>query len=158
MDDVVWVAPSHAHIDKVLASLKDDFELTIEGDIQTFLGIQFTQLQNGTIQLTQCGLIDRVLKATGMQDSNPDQTAASTKPLGLDKNGAPFYEQWSYASVVGMLLYLDANSCPEIAYAVHQCACFTHAPKDSQAKAVKRILEWQKRSRDYSSPFQTTHH
>ena len=36
MDDVVWVAPSRAHIDKVLASLKDDFELTIAGDIQTF--------------------------------------------------------------------------------------------------------------------------
>ena len=36
VDDVVCVAPSHAHIDKVLASLKDDFELIIEGDIQTF--------------------------------------------------------------------------------------------------------------------------
>ena len=51
-------------------------------------------------------------------------------------------EQWSYASVVGMLLYLGANSHPEIAYAVHQCACFTHAPKDSHAKAVKRILHY----------------
>ena len=70
--------------------------------------IQFTQLQNGTIQLTQHGLIDQVYKATGMQDSNPDQTPASTKPLSLDKNGAPFNEQRSYASVVGMLLYHGA--------------------------------------------------
>ena len=31
-------------------------------------------------------------------------------------------------------------TCLEIAYAVHQCAHFTHAPKDSHAKAVKRIL------------------
>ena len=92
VDDIVWVAPSCAHIDKVLASLKDDFKLTIEGDIQTFLGIQFTRLQNGTIHLTQCGLIDHILKATGMQDSNPDQTPASTKPLGLHKNGAPLIE------------------------------------------------------------------
>ena len=148
VDDVVWVVPSRVHIDKVLVSLKDDFELTVEGDIQTFWGIQFTQLQNGTIQLTQHGLIDCVLKATGMQDSNPDQTPASTKPLGLDKNGAPFKEQWSYASVVGMLLYLGANSHPEIAYAVHQCACFTHAPKDSHAKAVKRILHYLNGTKD----------
>ena len=43
VDDVVWVVPSRVHIDKVLVSLKDDFELTVEGDIQTFWGIQFTQ-------------------------------------------------------------------------------------------------------------------
>ena len=72
VDEVVWVATSDAHIDKVLDFLKDDFELSIEGNIQPFLGIQFTQLQNGSIQLTQHGLIDHILKATGMQDSNPD--------------------------------------------------------------------------------------
>ena len=50
VDDVVWVASSHTTL---LNSLKDDFDLTIKGDIQTFLGIVFTHLQNGTIQLTQ---------------------------------------------------------------------------------------------------------
>ena len=30
-----------------------------------------------------------------------------------------------------MLLYLAANSHPEISYAVHQCAHFTHHPKVS---------------------------
>ena len=35
-------------------------------------------------------------------------------------------EQWSYVSVVGMLLYLAVNSHPEIAYAIHQCAHFMH--------------------------------
>ena len=39
-----------------------------------------------------------------MLDSHPDQTPTLTKPLGLDKDGSPFKEQWSYASVVGMLL------------------------------------------------------
>ena len=134
------MAPSCGHIDNLLNSL-DDLELTIEGDIQRFLGIQFIQLQDGTIQLTQCGFIDCILKATGMLHSNPDQTPASTKPLGLDKDGSLSKEQWSYASVVGtMLLYLGANSHPEIAYAAHQCACFTHAPKDSHAKVAKHIL------------------
>ena len=78
VDDVIWVAPSHTHIHTLLNSLEDDFDLTLEGDIQTFLGIQFTHLQNGTIQLTQCGLIDQVLQATGMLDSNPDQSTTST--------------------------------------------------------------------------------
>jgi hypothetical protein len=51
-------------------------------------------------------------------------------------------ESWNYASVVGMLMYLAANSRPEIAFAVHQCARFTHSPKQSHAKAVKQIVRY----------------
>ena len=47
-----------------------------------------------------------------------------------------------------MLLYLASNSRPEIAYAVHQCARFTHNPKASHAKAVKRICRYLKGTRD----------
>ena len=83
-----------------------------------------------------------MLKATGLQDCNPDKTRTSQKPLGTDKNISEFVEQWSYSSVVGILLYLVANSRPEIAYAVHQCARFTHNPKASHGAAVKRICRY----------------
>ena len=68
-----------------------------------------------------------------------DKMPASQKPLGTDKNGPEFAEQWSYSSVVGMLLYVAANSRSEIAYVVHQCARFTHNPKASHGAAVKQI-------------------
>ena len=51
-------------------------------------------------------------------------------------------ERWSYASVVGMLLYLVSNSRPDIAFAVHQCAQFTHCTKRSHKKAVKPIVQY----------------
>ena len=105
-----------------------------------FVGIH---LINGTLHF-----LVHVLQATGMLDSNSDQTPASTKLLGLYKDGAPFKEQWSYASMVGMLLYLGANSHPEIAYTVHQCAHFTHSPKDSHAKAIKHILHYLSRTKN----------
>ena len=88
------------------------------------------------------GLIERVLKATGLQDCNPDKTPASQKPLGTDKNGSEFVEQWGYSSVVGILLYLAANSHPEIAYAVHHCARFTHNPKASHGAAMKQVCRY----------------
>ena len=142
IDDVVWVAPDQQWIDKVLELLKDEFEMTVEGDVTAFLGIQFKHLSGGEIEMQQIGHIERVLKATGLQDCNPDKTPTSQKPLGTDKNGPEFVEQWSYSSVVGMLLYLAANSRPEIAYAVHQCARFTHNPKASHRAAVKRICHY----------------
>ena len=139
---MVWVAPDRQQIDKVLESLKDEFEMTVEGDVTAFLGIQFKRLSGREIEMQQIGLIKRVLKATGLQDCNPDKTPASQKPLGTDKNGPEFAEQWSYSSVVSMLLYLVANSHPEIACAVYQCARFAHNPKASHGAAVKQICRY----------------
>ena len=44
--------------------------------------------------------------------------------------------------MVGMLLYLSSNSRPDIQFAVHQCARFTHSPKQSHALAIKRIARY----------------
>ena len=114
----------------------------MEGDMTAFLGIQFKCISGREIEMQQIGLIERVLKATGLQDCYPDKMPASQKPLGTDKDGLEFAEQWSYSSVVGMLLYLAANSRPEIAYAVHQCRRFTHNPKASHRAAMKQICSY----------------
>ena len=139
---MVWVAPDGQRIGKVLESLKDEFEMTMEGDVTALLGIQFKRLSGREIEMQKIGLIERVLKVTGLQDCNPDKMPASHKPLGTEKDGPEFAEQWSYSSVVGMLLYLAANSHPKIAYAVHQCARFTHNPKASHRAVVKRICRY----------------
>jgi hypothetical protein len=49
--------------------------------------------------------------------------------------------------VIGMLLYLG-HSCPDIAIATHQCACYTFAPKQSHENALKRIGHYLKGTLD----------
>ncbi len=115
-------------------------ELTVESkDISAFLGIQFTR-RGKTIEMTQRGLIDKVLLATGMENCNPCRTPAEPTCLGKDADGPAMSEKWNYASVVGMLMYLRSNLRPDITFAVHQAARFTHCPRESHAKAIKRIL------------------
>ena len=97
--------------------------------------------------LRQTKLIDSILKTVKMMDCNPDTTPAKERPLGMDKDGAPFDEDWEYASVVGKLLYL-VNTRPDIQFSVHQCARFTHSPKASHAMAVKRICRYLKGTRE----------
>ena len=43
-------------------------------------------------------------------------------PLGTDINGSELKRDWpnTYASVIGMMLYLASNTRPDISYAVHQ--------------------------------------
>ena len=156
VDDTIITGPDPKAIDDLISSLGmtvDDqvhtFELRDEGEVGAFLGIQIERNADKTFYLTQTGLIRKVLLTAGMQDSKCTvKTPAATTPLGLDVDGDPFTESWEYPVVVGMLLYLAQNSRPDIAYAVHQCARFTHSPKHSHGVAVKRILRYLNSTKD----------
>jgi hypothetical protein len=45
-------------------------------------------------------------------------------------------------------MFLSANTRPDIAFAVHQAARFSHYPRQSHAIAVKRILQYLKTTAD----------
>ena len=77
-----------------------------------------------------------------MSDCNGVDTPSTTTPSGIDFDGDPFTETWQYNSIIGMLMYLSANTRPDIAYAVHQAARFSHAPRHSHAIAVRRFLRY----------------
>ena len=95
----------------------------------------------------QTGLIDKVLKATGMEECNAKPTPACTTALGTDSEGPRCQLSWDYASVIGMLMYLTSNSWPDIQFAV-QCARFTHNPRASHEQAVLKICRYLKGTRD----------
>ena len=86
-----------------------------------------------------------MLEATNSKDVNPKPTPTmSDKPLGTDQNGAAPEGRFQYDSVIGMLMYLAANSRPDIAFAVHQCARFTHCTRQLHEQAVIRICRYLK--------------
>ena len=157
VDDTILAGPDASEIEKVITSLgvRDEekhykFELRDEGAVGDFLGIRIerTKSKAKEFKLSQSGLINKVLLASGMEDSNPIRTPSELKPLGINTDGEPFDEKWEYPTIVGMLMFLACNSRPDIAYAVNQCARFTHCPRQSHAIAVKRILRYLKGTKD----------
>jgi hypothetical protein len=150
VDDCGIAAANIADIQRLIASLrKRGFELTQEGSFAEFLGIKLEEdTVQKTILLTQRGLIKKVIAATGLEDCKPNWTPAASNALGLDPDGAPMDETWSYPSIVGMLLYLSTNTRPDISFAVSQAARFSHNPKQSHATAVKTIIRYLHRTSD----------
>ena len=73
---------------------------------------------------------------------------AEAKPLTHDEDGEPCQSSFSYASVVGMMLYLVGHTRPDIAYAVNCCAWYMLAPKLVNEVALKRIGRYLKATRD----------
>ncbi len=150
VDDQIWLSPDNALIENYVGQLqKLNYDLTMEPKGDTFgkgspfgfLGINFNRV-GSTIQLTQTGLIDKVIAFTGMDDTSPCDTPAATAPLGSDKGGEPFSEEWSYPAAVGVLLYILSNTRHDIQFAVHQVCQFSHDPKHSHGQAVKRIIRY----------------
>jgi len=153
VDDCLWVSYDAKAMDATIERMKTKMDLMVESDdISAFLGIQFTR-SHGAIEMKQLGLIDKILKATGMEDCNAMSMPAEPKTLGKDADGKAFEEKWGYAQVVGMLLYLSSNSRPHICFVVHQAARFTHDPRASHAAGVKRIVRYLKGTRDRGLTF-----
>ena len=158
VDDVGVAAPNPNLIDKFVTDLKQrGFELTKEGSFSEYLGIKFEEnSEDGTITLTQKGLIKKILQATGMENCSPNRHPAAAAALGIDPDGPPHHESFNYASIVGMLLYLSTNTRPDISFAVSQVARFNHSPKQSHATALKTIVRYLKGTKDKGMIFKPT--
>ena len=110
-----------------------------------FLGIDIKTLDYGGFQFCQTGLIRKVLEATGMEHCNGLPTSTKVEePLGTDVNGSETKRDLpnSYASIIGMMLYLASNTRPDISFDFHQCARFTNNTKASHKTAMKRICRY----------------
>ena len=117
-------------------------EFCDEGEVAAFLEIKIDKKSSKEFYLSQPGPIKKVLEAAGMSECNPNTTPAALDILGPDVDGTAMEENWEYASIIGMLMYLANNTRPDIAHAVHACARYTHNPKKSHATAVKHILRY----------------
>jgi hypothetical protein len=65
-----------------------------------------TPKDNGTMELTQTGLIDQSITAMGLDGANLTKTPAEYSALGKDLDGMDSQEKWSYRIVLGMMPYL----------------------------------------------------
>jgi hypothetical protein len=110
--------------------------------VSAFLGIQIKILTSNKFQSTQPGLTVKILTTMNLENYNGCDTPAATSPIHMDQDGPAFNESWQYDSVIGMLMYLANNTRPDIAYAVHQAARFTHHPRQSHAVGVKKIAQY----------------
>ena len=96
-------------------------------------------------EISQPFLIERIVNTLGLKDndfeveSNSRTTPVGKPLLNKDLQGKPRKLSWKYRTAVGMLNYLQGNTRPEIAMAVHQTARFCNDPKLCHEKAIMRI-------------------
>jgi hypothetical protein len=123
VDDIVFSGTSHSLVAWFAEDMSKEFEMSMMGELQFFLGLQIKQAKEGTF-VHQAKYTKDILKKFKMDDSKPLSTPMSTTTtLDADKDKEPV-DQKEYGSMIGSLLYLTAS------------------PRTSHRQVVKQVFRY----------------
>jgi hypothetical protein len=130
---------------RLLKAIQDKFDVTPMGLASYFLGIEIIR-ENGTIQLSQRGMIRNILKRYGMANANtvtlPMNKIAQEEVL-KNMNG-PKTDIHLYRSIVGSFQYLAVWTRPDISFYVGFLSRFLVDPRAIHMQLAKRVLRYLK--------------
>ena len=151
-DDSILAGPDQKELDDIIEQIrKAKLNITVEGDLQDFLGVNIERQKDGSIHMTQPHLIDQIVKELGLTKDTvkiKETPASCSKILRRHDDSPDFDNSFNYRSVIGKLNYLERGSRPDIAYITHQCARFTQFPKKEHGEAVRWLGRYLKGTRD----------
>ena len=151
-DDSIIAGPDKQEIAQIIQDIKlAGLNMTEEGDVADFLGVNIAKKHDGTIHLTQPHLIDQIL--TDLKMTSPllepkDTPAMTSRTLHRHDSSPPHDGSFHYRSVLGRLGYLETGSRIDIAYICHQLARFSINPKREHSSAMRWVARYLKGTRD----------
>ncbi|XP_057452354.1 secreted RxLR effector protein 161-like [Lotus japonicus] len=147
VDDIVFGGMSDHMVDHFVRHMKSEFEMSLVGELNYFLGLQVKQMEDSMF-ISRSKYAKELVKKFGLEGSTHKRTPAATHiKLTKDESGT-YVDQSLYRSMIGSLLYLIASR-PDIAFSVGVCARYQAAPKESHLIQVKRIIKYINGTVDY---------
>ncbi|GJX11842.1 retrovirus-related pol polyprotein from transposon TNT 1-94 [Tanacetum coccineum] len=140
VDDIIFGSTCQDMCDEFAKIMHDEFEMSMMGELNFFLGLQIKQMEDG-IFFNQSKYIKEMLKKFGLEDSKPMKTPMSSDTKLTKDKECESVDSTKYRGMIGSLLYLTASR-PDIMFSVCLCARFQEAPKTSHLEAVKRIFRY----------------
>ncbi|CAM8945289.1 unnamed protein product [Rhodiola kirilowii] len=120
--------------------------MSIVGELKYFLGLQVAQGEDGT-RIHQQKYVKEILKKFGMESAKTCATPMSPNDTLTKDESSPRVDPTLYRGMIGSLLYLTASRL-DILFSVCLCVRFQADPRETQVKAVKRILRYLKGTDD----------
>ena len=122
VDDILFGVTNVSLCENFSKCMHSEFEMSMIGELNFFLGLQIKQLKEGTF-INQAKYIRDLLKRFSMEEAKVMKTPMSSS-IKLDKDEkVKFIDLIMYRGMIGSLLYLNASR-PDIRYSVCFCARF----------------------------------
>ncbi|GKB18891.1 retrovirus-related pol polyprotein from transposon TNT 1-94 [Tanacetum coccineum] len=140
VDDIIFGSTCQELCDDFAKIMHDEFEMSMMGELNFFLGLQLKQLEDG-IFFNQSKYIKEMLKKFGLKDFMPMKIPMSTETKFMKDEEGESVDNTKYKGMIGSLLYLTASR-PDIMLNVCLCAHFQEDPKISHLEAIKHIFRY----------------
>ncbi|CAL8083511.1 unnamed protein product [Prunus armeniaca] len=140
VDDIVVGYTSDLHVQEFIHVMTSEFEMSLVGELNYFLGLQIKQSHDG-IFISQSKYAKNLVKKFGLEATKSVRTPMSTSAKIHRDLHSKSVDQTLYKSMIESLLYLTASRL-DIYYSVGVCARFQSDPKESHLFVVKRIVKY----------------
>jgi hypothetical protein len=135
VDNIFFGGSSNSLVARFARDMSREFEMSMMGELQFFLGLQIKQSKDGTF-VHQAKYTKDIVQKFKMEDAKAMATPMSTTTaLDADEEGE-HVDQKEYQSMIGSLLYLAATR-PNIQLSVCLCARFQASLRTSHRQALK---------------------
>jgi hypothetical protein len=132
MDDIIFSGSSHVLVSSFHAMIEKEFQMSMMGELNFYLGIQVKQTKQGTF-VYQAKYTKDLMRKFNMAELRAMSTLMSTAmALNPDEN----FDQNEYKSMIDSLLYLTVI-WPDIQFAVRLCARFQTSLRSSHCTTVQ---------------------
>jgi hypothetical protein len=135
VDDIIFGGSSYSLVSSFQEKMKNEFQMSMMGEITLFLGIQVKQMKQYTF-VHQAKYTKDLMKKFNIDELKPMSTPMSMETsLDPDENSEAV-DQREYRSMIGSLLYLTTTR-PGIRFTVCLCAHFQASPRSSHWTSVQ---------------------
>ena len=150
VDDTFIFSNFLSHIDSVIANVGKHYEVTLDRDATSFLGLNLAHSSDGTVTITQPKLLTKLFSLYPLRKD-------ATRPLPQDLDPAPQpTDHYAYLRLLGILLY-RTKSRPDIMAAVFFAGTKSSNPTDRDmidSILCRRISAGHPRIRTHTSQIQ----
>ncbi|XP_019175563.1 PREDICTED: uncharacterized protein LOC109170880 [Ipomoea nil] len=147
VDDIVFGSTLQKYTDDLVKVMKEEFEMSMVGQLTYFLGLQVKQSSEGYF-ISQEKYAKNLVKTFDLESCKTPRTPISTSTKISKDDTGPSVDSTVYRSLIGSLLYLTASR-PYVMFSVGMCARYQSYPKESHLIAAKRILKYIKGTIQY---------
>ena len=145
VDDGIIIGSEETEMKKLLNSLSREFEIKINENLRTFIGIEVNKTKK-QVELKQRKYIEEVLTKFGMSDSKSFRTPIEKPQRGEEKVDLEI--KFPYREAVGHMLYAANRTRPDISFAIGFESRSVEKPKSTDIANVKRTLRYLNGTRD----------
>ncbi|GKC16641.1 retrovirus-related pol polyprotein from transposon TNT 1-94 [Tanacetum coccineum] len=140
VDDIIFGSTCQDLCNDFSKIMHDEFEMSMMGELNFFLGLQIKQLEDG-IFFNQSKYVKEMLKKFGLEDFKPIKTPMTSETkLTRDEDGEPI-DDTKYRGMIGSLLYLTNKTASAIST--------TEAEYVSAGKACQQAVRMKQALIDY---------